>query len=517
MPAWEEPLDGGADFAAVLRWCRRRAGLGQAGLAQLAGLGVRTIRDLELGRTARPQRESIRLLADALGLEGEARERFERIAAGQAVRAEPVHLPAPGQLPRDVSDFTGREDQLATLRSLLTGPAPAVAVLSGQPGAGKTALAVRAGQELAPAFPDGRLFADLRGTEAAPASAFDVLAAFLRALGAADRDLPDDLGGRVALYRTWTAARRVLVVLDDAGSESQVRPLLPGGAGCAAIVTSRVRLAGLEAAFALPVDVMEASEAVRLLGRVAGAARAAAEPAAAALIAERCGHLPLAIRIAGARLASRPHWSLSRLAARLADERERLDELRAGDLEVRAAFAASYRRLGAGARTAFRRLALLDTPDVAAWAIAALVDASVERSEHLSERLVDAHLLEIVGEDAAGQLRYRMSDLLRVFAHERLLEEEPADRMEEALCRVIDRGLALANRAAALLGLPRRAEQDRRQPDDGAPAFPTWWSALTWLASERACLGVVLQTGEGDPTESWQLADLLAKLGVVPA
>jgi len=446
-----ERLDDGADFAALLRWCRRRAGLGQATLAELSGLGVRTIRDLELGRTSHPHRESVRLLADALGLEGDAGERFRR-AAGHAPRAEPLHLPArPGQLPPDLADFTGRAEQLAALRGLLTAgarPAPAVVVLGGQPGAGKTALAVRAGHELESQFPHGCLHADLRGTGPAPLTPGAVLASFLRALGVDGADVPADVDGRVALYRSCTAGRRVLVLLDDAAAEAQVRPLLPSGAGCAALVTSRTRLAGLEAAVSLPV---------RLLGRVAGAARVAAEPAAATAIVERCAFLPLAVRIAGARLAGRPHWKLSRLTAVLDDDRRRLDELRAGDLNVRASIAVSYRLLGTDARTALRRIGLLDAPDFGVWAGAALVDAGVERAEHLCERLVEAHLLELAGEDAAGHARYRMPDLVRAFARERLLREESPDSRAEALRRVVDRGLQLADRVARLGGGPQTA------------------------------------------------------------
>jgi len=155
---------------------------------------------------------------------------------------------------------------------------------------------------------------------------------------------------------------------------------------------------------------------VRLVARVAGAARVAAEPEAASTIAELCGRLPLAVRIAGARLANRPHWRLSQMAARLADEQVRLDELSVGDLEVRASFATSYLQLDLDDRTAIRRLVLLEAPDVAAWAVAALVGVSVERAEQVCERLADAHLLEVAGEDAAGQLRYRMHGLLRAFA-----------------------------------------------------------------------------------------------------
>jgi len=455
-----ERLDDGADFAALLRWCRRRAGLGQATLAELSGLGVRTIRDLELGRTSHPHRESVRLLADALRLEGDAGERFRR-AAGHAPRAEPLQLPArPGQLPPDLADFTGRPEQLAALRTLLTAgarPAPAVVVLGGQPGAGKTALAVRAGHELESHFPHGCLHADLRGTGPAPLTPGAVLASFLRALGVDGADVPADVDGRVALYRSCTAGRRVLVLLDDAAAEAQVRPLLPSGAGCAALVTSRARLAGLEAAVSLPVGVLERSEAVRLLGRVAGAARVAAEPAAAAAIVERCAFLPLAVRIAGARLAGRPHWKLSRLTAVLDDDRRLLDELRAGDLNVRASIAVSYRLLGTDARTAFRRIGLLDTPDFGVWAAAALVEAGVERAEHLYERLVEAHLLDVAGEDAAGHARYRMPDLVRAFARERLLREESPDSRAEVLRRVVDRGLQFADRVARLGAEPQVA------------------------------------------------------------
>lgn len=422
-------MDDGIDLAALLRRCRQRAGMGQQALAELSGLGVRTIRDLEVGRTVRPRRESVRLLADALGLDGVGRERLER-AAGHGprpplVRLAPVPAP-PGQLPPDLTDFTARAGHLAALRALLTAPrvAPAVAVLHGPPGAGKTALAVHSGHSFGAAFPDGHLFADLRGTDDRPRPATDVLAGFLHALGVEAGAIPDDLDGRAAAYRTGTAARRVLVVLDDAASEAQVRPLLPGGAGCATLVTSCARLAGLEAAATLPVGEMEPAEAAQLLAAVAGPARVAAEPWAADAIAERCGHLPLALRIAGARLAGRPHWRLTRLAALLAAEDRRLGELRAGDQDVRARFATSYRPLAPDARTAFRRIALLDGPDVALMAIAGAIGTGAVAAERLCEQLVEVHLLEPAGEDRDGRPRYRLHGLLRAFARERLREEE---------------------------------------------------------------------------------------------
>lgn len=190
------------------------------------------------------------------------------------------------------------------------------------------------------------------------------------------------------------------------------------------LITSRSRLAGLAVADAVDLEVLTPEQAVELLGRIAGAGRVAAEPEAARAIAVLCGGLPLALRVAGARLAAKPHWRLKRLANRLAQPHRRLDELAAGDLAVRASLALSYQRLGEGERRAFRLLGLLEVPDVAPWMLSVLLDVAAAEAEDMLERLADARLLHAVGEDAAGQVRYRLHDLFRLFAIERLAEED---------------------------------------------------------------------------------------------
>jgi transcriptional regulator with XRE-family HTH domain len=318
-------------FPELLRWRRQRSGLTQAQLAELSGLGVRTIRNWEQGWVLHPHKDSVRRLAEGLGLTGEARATFERIAAGTHLVQPGVVPEPPRQLPHDLADLTGRLEETSRLRAWLcpedgTVAAPVV-VISGPPGVGKTALAVHVSHQLREHFPDGQLFVDLRGPLGAPLEPSAVLAALLRAVDVAASAIPAELHERVALYRTRLAERRVLLVLDDAVSEAQVRPLLPGGRGGAALVTSRSRLAGIEGVSAMSLGVLEVGESMELLARVAGQQRVAAEPEAALAVIGLCGGLPLAVRIAGARLGARPHLQL----ARLADEQRRLDLLDIGD------------------------------------------------------------------------------------------------------------------------------------------------------------------------------------------
>jgi hypothetical protein len=220
-----------------------------------------------------------------------------------------------------VADFTGRSDQVALVRELLCGTAavrPATVVVSamaGKAGVGKTALAIHVAHQLRELFPDGQLYVNLHGAEPHPVEAAAVLARFLRSLGLDGAMIPVDQDEREALYWACLADRRVLVVLDDAASEAQVRPLLPGTSGCAVLITSRARLVGLEGARLLDLEVLQTGQAVELLARIVGAGRVAAEPDAAAAIVDYCGRLPLAVRIAGARLAARRHWSLGQLAS----------------------------------------------------------------------------------------------------------------------------------------------------------------------------------------------------------
>ncbi|GLW25374.1 hypothetical protein DI270_008030 [Microbispora triticiradicis] len=368
--------------------------------------------------------------------------------------AGPV-VAAPCHLPPDIGDFTGRHELTDSLRQCLTGaqdpPATPVVALYGRAGAGKTTLAVHVAHSLGEVFAHGRLYVDLHGTRPRPADPADALARLLTALGVAARALPDGLEERGRLFRAVLADRRVLVVLDDAASEEQVRPLLPGGPGCAVLVTSRRRPAGLSAR-AVRVDALGPASAAALLGRIAGPERVAARPAVVAEIVRLCGHLPLAVRIAGERLAQREHWSPEHLADRLREERRRLDELVAGDLSVRARLDADYRVLGTPARRALRMLGLLDVPEFAAWVLAAALDVPVREAEAYADLLVDAQLLSCAADDAGGRFRYRFHDFVRAYARERAELEETGGEREEVVARVLGALLTVAEEAER--GLP---------------------------------------------------------------
>ncbi|MEV7196479.1 BTAD domain-containing putative transcriptional regulator [Streptomyces sp. NPDC093510] len=357
--------------------------------------------------------------------------------------------PAPALLPPAIGDFTGRETQLSEVRAALTGPGPRqavpVVVISGPGGIGKSVLGVTAAHRAADAYPDGQLYAELRGATD-PVAPGEVLGRLLRALGT---DPPEGDAERRDLFRSLVAGRRVLLVLDDAGSEAQVRPLLPGSATCGVLITARARLGALPCTHRTDLDVLDSEPGTDLLAKVAGERRVREEPAAARRIVELCGGLPLALRIAGARLATRSHWSARTLADRLADERHRLDELSVGDLEVRAGLGLSYRALDAPARTALRRLGLLAAPDVASWVVAALLDAPEADADRVVEQLIDAQLLHCTLVDRAGQPRYRPHDLVRVYAAERAeAEDTPAER-SAAVGRALGAGLWLTGRVAS--------------------------------------------------------------------
>ncbi|MGH3693421.1 MAG: BTAD domain-containing putative transcriptional regulator [Pseudonocardiaceae bacterium] len=396
-------------------------------------------------------------LVEQLGLEpGNELQRIEHaILTGDPLLDAPSPPSiAPAQLPADVTDFTGRKIQLGTvmhLTAVADHSATVLVAITGQAGVGKTTLAVHAAHRLRAQYPDGQLFVSLRGTQANPLPAADVLARFLRSLGVDPAAIPEDAEERAALYRSRLADRRLLMVLDDAACEAQLRPLLPGTPGCAVLVTSRARLAGLGGARVIDLDVFEPDQAVELLAQVAGPQQVAAEPAAAREIVRLCGFLPLAVRVAGARLSSRPHWPLSRLETDLANDDTRLDTLRLGDLEVRASLALSYESLDGMARRAFRLLGLLEIGDFPPWVTAALLDVSQPRAEELMDTLVDLHLLEVADRDASGRVRYRFPDLLRCYAREVLAAHEPESGCRAALDRAFGGWLALADEAGRSL------------------------------------------------------------------
>ncbi|MGW0810992.1 BTAD domain-containing putative transcriptional regulator [Nonomuraea sp. NPDC002799] len=347
----------------------------------------------------------------------------------------------PVMLPPGVEDFTGRAGLLAILGARLSGESAGLAVpvtvLVGQAGVGKTSLALQVAHGSAERYPDGRLYAALHGSSAHRASAEQVLEQFLVVLGMSAAALPEGLEERAERYRDLLAGRRALVVLDDAANESQVLPLLPGTPGSAVMVTSRRRLPGLAGAVHVEVPLFAAGQSAELLARIVGAERARAEPEAAAALAGLCGHLPLALRVAGARLAARPELGLRHLVERLRDETRRLDELRFGDVGIRAGLSVIHDGLTEGARRLFRRLAILDVPAFPVWAGAALLNRSPADTADLLDELADAQLVETAGVGRSAGIRYRFHDLIRVYAKERLAREEPPAERSAALARLL--------------------------------------------------------------------------------
>ncbi|MFI6096274.1 BTAD domain-containing putative transcriptional regulator [Lentzea sp. NPDC051213] len=413
-----------------------------------------------------------------------------------AARAEPIR-----QLPPAVSDFCGRTTETATLAAaLMRGSVSApVAGITGPPGVGKSTLAIRVAHQVGDHFPDGQLYVDLGGTAEHPREPGEVLTELLHALGVTGAGLPSGVTARAALYRSRLAGRRVLVLLDDAASVSQVVPLLPAEAGCAVLVTSRRRLSELPGACQVEVPPFHPDEAAALLAGIAGEDRVSAQPGEAAAIALACGHLPLAIRVAGARLAGRGGWSLQVLRERLVDESTRLRELCSGELAVRASFDLSVRQLPEPESRAFVRLALLGPHDFPGWVVETLLDEP--GSDHLVDGLVDANLLESCGADGIGQPRYRLHDLLRCHA----LSDAPPDRAA-ALERTLRAWLWLAVTAARRLPVTfgtTIADVDRVRAPEHLLAEP-----VAWFEAERRtlCGAVDLAAAAGLDEVAWQLA-----------
>jgi DNA-binding SARP family transcriptional activator/Tfp pilus assembly protein PilF len=435
-------------------------------------------------------------------------------AAGAGV---PRTIPAPAQLPADVADFTGREDEISHLCELLASPgaeadpgAVRIALVAGSGGLGKTSLAVHAAHRVRGSFPDGQLYVDLLGAAPQPLVPADVLARFLRDLGVDGRDIPADDDERAARYRTVLAGRRMLIVLDNARDAAQVRPLLPGTASCAVLVTTRSRMADLATTRLVDLNVLDDDEALTLFTRVVGDDRASAEPEATAELLLACAGLPLAIRICAARLNTRSGWTIGAMARRLRDEHRRLDELRAGDMAVRASFQVSFASLPASAQPdgiapadAFRMLGLWQGPSISATAAAVLLGTREHLAEDALETLVDAHLLESTSAD-----RYKFHDLLRVYSSERAVADLSGQVRDDAVGRLLRWYMRTADAAGSAVSPNRYSMPLEPAGDDPPPlSFAAGEEALSWYDSERANLMAVTRqaSAAGLHEVAWRL------------
>jgi tetratricopeptide (TPR) repeat protein/DNA-binding XRE family transcriptional regulator len=495
-------------FGSLLRRHRLAARLTQEDLAERSGLSVRAIANAESGRTRRPHRNSVRLLAQALGLAEQQRAELAASARGHwdaggmpdargapvaPVQPTAVDRIVPRQLPAAVRCFTGRHPELATMTELARRPSGAqspvlITAIGGTAGVGKTALAIQWAHQVAGQFPDGHLYVNLRGYDTGePVAPVDALAGFLTALGLSGPQIPADAQERAAAYRSLLAGRRILVVLDNAREPAQVRPLLPGTPGCLAVVTSRDMLAGLVArdgAVRLELDALPLQDAVALLRELIGP-QVDAETEAAARLAGLCCRLPLTLRVAAELAAARP-GPLTALADEL-DGHGRLDRLDAdGDqaTAVRAVLSWSYRHLSAAAARAFRLSALHPGPDFDSRAMAALTATSYRHSREALAELSRAHLLW-----RADNNRYSTHDLLRAYGAELAACDEPEGARREAITRMLDYYLTMTVNAARLLFPTEAASLPKTDPADAFAAELTdEQQARAWLDAERANL-----------------------------
>ncbi len=559
--------DDTAAFGMRLYACRQSAGLSQEQLAERSGVSTRAISNLERGRTRWPHPDSLRRLADALGLHGEMRAAFfaaagRRLAGDLAASADAVgdsrlgsagggqtvpsqldvqpasttllsnQAPRPPVVPRElpgaIRHFVGRQAELAALTGLLEKAGEAalgtvvITAIGGMAGVGKTTLALHWAHQAADQFPDGQLYVDLRGFSPShePLSAHAAVRMFLDGLGVPVERIPPDPQAQAALYRSLLTGKRTLVVIDNARDEQQVRPLLPGSQGCLVVITSRNQMTGLiavDGAQALCLDVLTGSEARDLLEHRLGAARVSAEPAAVADLIGLCARLPLALAIAAARGSVRPGLGLRALAEELKDAQRVLDALETEDAvaSVRAVFSWSLENLQASAAQMFALLGLHLGPDITIPAAASLAGLPLPRARQALRELAGANL---VSEHAAG--RFAMHDLLRAYAAERAaVTLDPAAR-RAAQSRILDH-YAHTARAAALLLSPGRepVALASARPGVTAERLGGYQQALAWFEAEHQVLpGIItLAADAGLDACAWQLpwamADFLDRRG----
>ncbi|HEX7305581.1 ATP-binding protein [Lentzea sp.] len=462
--------NGRSPFGELLLGYRRDAGLSQDGLAQLSGISVRALRELEQGRARAAQRRSAEVLADALELDEGDRAEFLLVAEQGRKRRPAVAGAGLAALPPLPTDRVGRAEELSKLRLLLH--ANQTVAIVGQPGVGKTVLAAFAARQLRDEFPDGCLSIDLRGVDEQPLPVRAVLERLLSALGVSSKDMPAIEAEQSHRYRALLAKRRVLVLLDNAASEAQIRPLLATAPGCRTLVTCRRTLVGLEGVRWMHLEPFGIADSEALLGAIVGEERVRAETGEARDLISLCGNLPLALRIAGNRLASRPHWSVAHLVDQLRDESTRLTSLSAGDLQVRSAFEVSYRMLSPEGRALFRRLAAVPSMDFGVEVVQVAAELTEARTLVLLEELVDASML-LAGAQAG---RFRFHDLLGLFARERWEAEDEEQERVRATEAVLEHLVGMA-RAAGSVFSPGQLSSD---------IFDSIEEARAWLDQEQA-------------------------------
>jgi tetratricopeptide (TPR) repeat protein/transcriptional regulator with XRE-family HTH domain len=485
-------------FAVLLRQLRAEAGLTQEELAEAARLSPRSISDLERGINRTARKDTALLLADALTLAGPVREQFVAAARGN-VPASDVLAARRGEhpgafaaaatraLPRDIASFTGRDAELKQLfgatDTLAThGGVVGIHAIDGMAGVGKTTFAVHAAHRLAGDFPDGQFFLPLHAHTRGqgPVEPADALASLLLTAGLPAAQIPPGLEARAGRWRDYVANRRVLLVLDDAVGHEQVRPLLPGTAGSLVLITSRRRLAALDAAVVISLDTLPPDDAAALLTRLAALPGLRAGNPAVDEMAGLCGYLPLAIGMLASQLSHHPAWSADHLADQLATARDRLALMHAEDLSVAAAFDLSYAELTPQQQRLFRYLGLVPGPSFDGYAAAALAGTSFDQASRHLEELYSQHL---VGEPAPG--RFQLHDLLREHARS-LAADDPADS-DAATGRLLDYYLHTALEADRLV--PAWDTAYRQRPVVGfrgdVPDLPMLGNAAGWLEAER--------------------------------
>ena len=472
-------------FGGLLRQLRREARWTQEELAEAAGVSVRAVAYLERGTVRTPQKETVRLLADALGLTGPVRAEFEAAARG---RAAPGVAAATRTLPRDIASFTGRQEELKQLvDAAAAGGVVGIHAIGGMAGVGKTAFAVHAAYRLASRFPAGQIFLPLHGHTPGqqPVDPADALASLLLTAGVAPAQVPPGLGARMALWRDRLAGQELLLILDDAAGSEQVLPLLPGTGQSLVLVTSRRHLSALDEATAISLDTLAAEEAAGLLVRLSGRPGLSTGDPAVAQITGLCGYLPLAIGMVARQLRHHPAWTAAGRAADLAAAAGRLELMATENLSVAAAFDLSYAELSPDLQRLFRRLSLHPGAEADAYAAAALDGTPLAAARRGLEALYDQYLLT---EPAQG--RYRMHDLIREHARALAGCLDPDRDRERAVTRLLDYYQHTATRADALTA--RRARPGPAVAQGAIPAavpdLAGGEQALAWTRAERASL-----------------------------